>query len=503
MKKEEELLDCFFDDINGYSLDIYQRKIVLNDNKNILVVAGAGSGKTLTIIGKVKYLIQKKKINPKHILCISFTNETVDNLKEKLHNEVDVFTFHKLSLEILKDYHVQFKIAPEDMLKYVVDEYFESIIFEKGYLYYCLLYFILKKNLKNLTYEELKKAYKIDFELYKKLIIEFISKIKSNGHDFAIIRTYHQRIKRNLKDMAFLIIVLDIYRIYLEELNSTYSIDFDMMIALSSKFISKYGMKRYYKYIIVDEFQDTSMIRYFLIQKIQEECNSNLLCVGDDFQSIYGFSGCNLDLFVKFKKYFKFGKIFYLNNTYRNSLDLVKISYFFIKKNPYQLRKRMISKKRLVKPLKLVYYTRSNEEYVFLNLLEKLYQEGQKEIMILGRYHYDIKRVYKGDLINNYFYYKDMKIIFLTVHASKGLESENIIILNLVNSVLGFPSQIKEDDILKKIFPTKEKYLYADERRLFYVAITRTKNNVYLMTKKKEESKFILEIKKKCEILDI
>ena len=91
-----------------------------------------------------------------------------------------------------------------------------------------------------------------------------------------------------------------------------------MMIDISSKIINKYGMKRYYKYIIIDEFQDTSYIRYKLIKSIQDECNSKILCVGDDFQSIYKFSGCNLDLFVHFKKYFKPSKILYMNNTYRN-----------------------------------------------------------------------------------------------------------------------------------------------------------------------------------------
>ena len=95
------LLDSFFDDINGHSLDIYQRKIVIDNSKSLLVVAGAGSGKTLTIIGKIKYLIEKLKVNEKDILCISFTNETVNNLKKKVGYNIDCFTFHKLSLIIL------------------------------------------------------------------------------------------------------------------------------------------------------------------------------------------------------------------------------------------------------------------------------------------------------------------------------------------------------------------------------------------------------------------
>ena len=94
--------------------------------------------------------------------------------------------------------------------------------------------------------------------------------------------------------------------------------------------VKEYNLGVDYKYIIIDEFQDTSMVRYKLVKSIQEECDSKILCVGDDFQSIYRFSGCTLDLFVNFKKYFKPSKVLYMNKTYRNSLELIKISYYFI-----------------------------------------------------------------------------------------------------------------------------------------------------------------------------
>ena len=135
--------------------------------------------------------------------------------------------------------------------------------------------------------------------------------------------------------------------------------------------------------------------------------------------------------------------------------------------------------------------------------MEKLYQENKKEILVLGRCNFDIKSVYNQELNNNKLQYKDMNIKYLTVHASKGLECENVIVLNLVDDILGFPNKIEDDEVIKIGFKNKEKYLYAEERRLFYVALTRTKNNVYLMTRKNKESKFVLEIKKKCEVIDI
>ena len=508
---DKDLLhDSFFDNINGYKLDLNQRKIIIDNTSNILIVAGAGSGKTLTIVAKIKYLIEKVHVNPKEILCISFTNETVNSLKDKLNIEIDVYTFHKLSLEILKDHHVFYQISESDLLEYTVNEYLESNIYYNGYLKYVINYFkyyIEEKN--NITLDKVKKEYIKLYESYKKLIITFINNIKTHGHDIKHFKNYIKRNKylfsrrKQIKNISFLIIMFDIYRIYLEELNSSYKLDFDMMIDISTKIIERFGMKRYYRYIIIDEFQDTSLIRYNLINKIKEECNSKILCVGDDFQSIYKFSGCNLDLFVNFKRYFKPSKVLYLNKTYRNSYELIKIAYNFIIKNRYQLRKKLLSDKRNDKPIKIVYYTRSNYTYMFCRLLDKLYNENKKNILVLGRCNHDIDYVYEGELDNGYLKYKDMNIKYLTVHRSKGLECDNVIILNLVDDVLGFPNKIEDDEILKLGFKTKENYLYAEERRLFYVALTRTKNNVYLMTKKHQESKFVLEIKRKCEIIDI
>ena len=506
--KDLKINDKFFDNINGYSLDSNQRKIVLNEKSNILVVAGAGSGKTLTIVGKIKYLIEKLNVNPHDILCISFTNEAVNSLKNKLSLDIDVYTFHKLSLEILKDSHVFFQISETDMLEYIVNEYFESIINYNGYLKYVIKYFKYYINDEKIDIYKIKKKYGSIFISYKKLIIKFINMLKSNNYDMNDINKYLKKNKsifnRNrLKNTLFLIIMFDIYRVYLEELGSSYKIDFDMMISLACKVIDKYGMKRYYKYIIIDEFQDTSLVRYNLIKKIQEECDSNIFCVGDDFQSIYRFSGCTLDLFVNFKKYFKPSKVLYMNKTYRNSIELIRISYQFIIKNHYQLSKKIVSDKGLNKPIKIVYFTKSNYEYKFLRLLDKLYQENKKDILVLGRCNYDINYVYKRDLDNGYLNYRDMKVRFLTVHTSKGLECENVIVLNLIDDVLGFPNKLEDDKIMELFFENREKYLYAEERRLFYVALTRTKNYVYLMTKKREESSFIREIKRKCEIISV
>ena len=510
----ELINDKFFSNINGYNLDINQRKIILSKAKNLLVVAGAGSGKTLTIVGKVNYLLKKELVNPSEILCISFTNETVNNLKEKLNNNIDVYTFHKLSLEILKSHKIYYNIASSDALEYVVNEYFESKVFYQKYIKYILryLYFYIDKNNKefnSIAFDNIKKEYNSLFISYKKLIIKFINLIKCNNHNISDFNKYLKCNKyllsktKKFKNKCFFIVMFDIYKIYLEELNSTYSIDFDMMINVASLIIKKYGMKRFYKYIIIDEWQDTSICRYELIKNISIECNSNVFCVGDDFQSIYKFSGCTMDLFVNFKKYFEDSKVLYMRNTYRNSKELIKISYNFIIKNHYQLSKRLNSHRNLDKPIKIIYYTKSNYEFIFYKLLNKLHKENKLNILVLGRCNHDINMVYHQSIKDGKIEYLNMNIKYLTVHKSKGLESDNVIVLNLSSNILGFPNKIEDDEVLKLFFKNKEKYKYAEERRLFYVALTRTRNYVYLMVQKNQESIFVKEIINKCEIIDL
>ena len=116
------------DNINGYPLDEYQSRVVLSEEQKTLVVAGAGSGKSLTIIGKIVYLIKVKNVNPKDILCISFTNDATINLKKNIKKnynfDLDIYTFHKLALTILQDNKEEYEIAPDDFLNNVIDNFF-------------------------------------------------------------------------------------------------------------------------------------------------------------------------------------------------------------------------------------------------------------------------------------------------------------------------------------------------------------------------------------------
>ncbi len=485
MRKKKDI-----EEVNGIKLDYYQKDIILDDSQNLLVIAGAGSGKTLTIIGKIKYLIEVKRIKPKEILCISFTNETVNNLISRVGYDIDCYTFHKLSLEIIKSYKLDYNVAPDDLLEYLCGEYFSTLIYIYNYQKYVVDY--LKKEFKTkYNYDEIRLLYPEILDNYINSVINFIRKIKSNNHHINDFHQYLSKTRFSDKNKSFLIIVFHIYKLYLEELNSTYSLDFDDMITVATEYVNKWGIKAKYKYVIIDEYQDTSLVRFKLIKAIIEATNAKLMCVGDDYQSIYGFSGTTLDLFVNFYKYFDETRILKIVNNYRNPFQLLKVCTKFINKNHYQIKKYLRANKLLSYPIKIIYYSNSSYKYKFKLLLEYLYQHNMKKVLILGRYNKDILE------LMDKLEYKDMNLRYLTVHKAKGLEEDNVILINMTNRINGFPSKMEEESITKKIFKNKEKYPYSEERRLFYVALTRSKNNVFIMSNKNYESIFVTEIKSK------
>ncbi|MDE5586794.1 MAG: DNA helicase UvrD, partial [Bacilli bacterium] len=184
--------------------------------------------------------------------------------------------------------------------------------------------------------------------------------------------------------------------------------------------------------------------------------------------------------------------------TYRNSQELIDIAGSFILKNKKQLKKNLKSNKKLLNPIQIIWY--ENEKNTFLHLLEKLFQEGKRNIMILGRNNRDIEEV-----LSHEFHYQngtltwvshpEMNLYYKTVHRSKGLEEEIVIVLHLEHRENGFPNLRKESKVQRKLFSREDTYLYSEERRLFYVALTRTKNEVYLLTSRKRPSIFVLELK--------
>ena len=423
-----------------------QEEIIKTDAKYSLVIAGAGCGKTYTIIKRVEYLI-KMGVDPNKILIISFTNNTVNDLLRKINN-VYIMTFHKLAISILKQDIKQ--IITDYDLNYYVKEFFKYNLTKK-----------LKKYLKYyLDYDDSNMDY------FYKRIISLINIYKANDGSTIKLISIYIKLYLNKKERYFLVLFYAFLSFYKYELKSYGGFDFNDLIIAAGKSRNKL----LFDYVIVDEFQDTSLIRLKLLNKIVKDNDASLMCVGDDYQSIYQFSGSNLNIFVNFKAFYPQLKTYYLTKTFRNSQELVKVMGLFVMKNPLQLSKKMISNKSLIKPIKIIYY---RDLFKTINRLLLKYPD----VMILGRNK-------KDDIgFGNFF----------TVHASKGLESENVIIINNRNDYLGFPNQIINDKISTNLINFKE-IKYAEERRLFYVALTRTKNYVFLLVRHDEESIFIKEL---------
>ena len=335
--------------------------------------------------------------------------------------------------------------------------------------------------------------------------------------------SYHYSLYIKNKELIFIEIVKKLYKVYEEFLKEQKSIDFSDMISKAINDIDKYNKK--YKYIIIDEYQDTSKVRCNLITKLKEKNdNCKVMAVGDDWQSIYRFAGNDLGLFINFSDYLGYGLKVYIEKTYRNSQELVEIASKFITQNPNQLQKKLFSNKKLNdNPIKAIEYLEDKNSYIDYDENGELYSVDTntnlnnyfdmilddikknnpkaKTVMILGRYRTDAKILYKelgfkkikknGKKEIKYKNY-DFEFLSMTIHGSKGLEADEVIVI--FNDFNGFPSEIKEDPIFRFVLSQQEDYPYAEERRVFYVATTRTRNHVYLIFNKQKPSKFILEL---------
>lgn len=425
--------------------------------ENTLVVAGAGSGKTFTIVNKIKYLLDNNIYKENELLVISFTNESVNDLKRKIDYNLDIMTFHKLAITLINN--PDMKISNEYYLKYIINEYFNS-------------YGKYNKKQNKLIKRILQE---MNIDNLKKLIFTFINLYKSNYNDINYLLNLYQ--KSHFINKIYFKIILEIYHIYNQEIESSNLYDFNDMIKIATNNINNNIIKTNYKYIIIDEFQDTSLNRFKLIDAIMKQNNAKIFVVGDDYQSIYRFSGCNLDIFLNFNKLVSNLNIINLDYNYRNPKEIIDVANSFIMQNKNQIKKETICLKNINKPIKICFYKNKR------TAIEKILKYIDTKYLILGRNNTD------KDLFN----VQDKS--FLTIHKSKGLEEDNIILINLTNNNNSLPSKIKNHKIINKLIKT-DYYPYEEERRLFYVALTRTRNNIYLLVPKSNYSIFIKELMK-------
>ena len=330
-----------------------------------------------------------------------------------------------------------------------------------------------------------------------RLVVTFVTLIKSSckSVDEVLRQTKNAGDERS----TFIIknIFQPVYKRYIEELANINQIDFtDAILQATDICRSSHPVK--YDYIIVDEFQDISVDRYNFLKVLREgNPPAKLYCVGDDWQSIYRFSGSDMALFNQFSDNFGQTEINKIETTYRFGEPLVSLSSQFIQRNEAQIKKNIHPFNPQVKTeLQFCDYERRDYCNVIGQLVASIPLD--KSVFLLGRYSFDdyyLSFMYKSVKEGNRFFYiiGDRKIEFLTVHKSKGLEADYVIILQCNKDTYGFPSLVSDDPVLNYVLTKSDQYPYGEERRLFYVAITRAKVKTYILYDRRFPSVFVDE----------
>lgn len=318
-----------------------------------------------------------------------------------------------------------------------------------------------------------------------RLVVTFATLIKSSCK--SIQEVIRQAISIGDERNEFIIknIFHPVYERYIEELKKLNQIDFtDAILQATEIYRTSHPVE--YDYIIVDEFQDISVDRYNFLKVLREgNPPAKLYCVGDDWQSIYRFSGSDMALFNQFPDFFGHTDINKIETTYRFGEPLVSLSSQFIQRNGTQIKKNIHPFNSEAKTELYFYgYDRAN----YCNVIEQLVTSIplDKSIFLLGRYSFDdyyLSYRYQSTKEGNRFYYfiGNRKIEFLTAHKSKGLEADYVIILQCNKDTYGFPSLVSDDPVLNYVLTKSDQYPYGEERRLFYVAITRAKIKTFVL----------------------
>lgn len=330
-----------------------------------------------------------------------------------------------------------------------------------------------------------------------RLVATFVTLVKSNCKSVKEVLKQAKNAEEERSVFIIKNIFLPVYERYVSALRDNNQIDFTDAILQATE-ICRVSRPVGYDYIIVDEFQDISVDRYNFLKVLREgNPPAKLYCVGDDWQSIYRFSGSDMALFNQFSEYFGATEINKIETTYRFGEPLVSLSSHFIQRNKSQIQKDIHSFSSEMKT-ELEFYSYDRHDYC--NTIGRLVASipSDKSIFLLGRYSFDdyyLSFMYQSIKEGNRFFYVigGRKIEFLTVHKSKGLEADYVILLQCNKDTYGFPSLVSDDPVLNYVLTKSDQFPYGEERRLFYVAITRAKMKTLVLYDKRFPSVFVDE----------
>lgn len=364
------------------NISLVQREAILHRGSPLLLLAGAGSGKTLVITKKIAYLIKECEIPPERIMAVTFTNKAANEMKNRVCEllpeikpyRLFVRTFHSACLRILKE--------------------------NAHYIGYKSDFIILDEGDKLSIIKKIMKAEDTPKRITPKMIIKFISNIKNERED-NIAYDYDRHFYE------------DVYNKYLEYQLKENLMDFDDLILNTIKLFEKelpvlnYYKERF-KYILVDEFQDTNPQQYKLIKLLTQNADNDLTVVGDDDQSIYSFRGATVLNILNFENDFPNTRIIRLEENYRCPKDIVEAALSVIKNNSQRHRKNIFSnKENQYKIENWICYSDLEEAKDIVEEIEKLFDLGfeASDIVILFRTNSQ-SRVYEKELLTHSINYK-------------------------------------------------------------------------------------------------
>lgn len=351
--------------------------------------------------------------------------------------------------------------------------------------------------LASLKYEEEFKSYGDKIKEFIKTIsrVQAMAKADNVSIDDLLVKAsshQHERVR------VFYNLASPILKGYAEYCVNKSYLDFDDLIVQTIKLLEenqeiRNAYHKRFKYILVDEFQDVNSLQVKLLDLLLTP-ETQLFCVGDDWQSIYGFRGSEVDYIVNFERHYKKSRVIKLDVNYRSTQTIVGASTEVIRNNKFQIDKEITAFKKT--PSKIQIYRAKEMDVDGVEYLVKkvsaLQNDGlnPEEILVLYRrskmFHPYSKALYKAGL----------KVTAKTIHASKGLEAKVVFIIGLTEGSGGFPDIWLDDIVFRVVKDVKLDMLMEEERRLFYVALTRAKDELYLITELGNESTFIDEIPK-------
>lgn len=410
--------------MNLDNLNDKQKEAVLYNDGPLLIIAGAGAGKTKTLTTKIAYLIEEGLAAPYNILAITFTNKAAKEMRDRLYlligdeaRKLQVSTFHSFGLKLLRE---NYELLGYDR-NFVIMDSDDSLT-------------VVKKIIKDLNY---------DPKIYNpKAIRNKISSCKNeliSAHDYEryAVSDYEQVIQK-------------VYEKYEHKLKTNNSVDFDDLLILPIKLFKEHidVLEKYqdlYKYVLIDEYQDTNEAQYILTKMISEK-NRKITCVGDDSQSIYSFRGANYKNILNFEKDYKDAKTILLEQNYRSTGNILDAANQVIKNNRDRKDKNLWTNKGPGDKIKYyrAYNERDEAQYIIRKIKELVNRDVEyKDIAILYRTNAQSRVVEEEMLKENlpyrvigsfYFYsrkeIKDLIAYLRLIHNSK----DNISLLRVINT---------------------------------------------------------------------